>query len=150
MLEIDLAFSGSNGAGYGAAKEDTGPPAVIAAISARGTTVHARLSELRFAKVLMVSAIVWLGPLTALLHFAGSTSVLSIAVFYSKMAVVTFGGAYAMFAHMAQQAVSINWPVTVLASMAFLATFRFKTGMLTTFVACSALCVLYSSRFGVP
>jgi chromate transporter len=73
---------------------------------ARGTPEHARPSTARFAKVLMVSAVVWLGPLAALLYFAGPANVFtSIAAFNSKMAVVTFGGAYAVLAYMAQQAV---------------------------------------------
>ena len=42
----------------------------------------------------------------ALLATLGSANVFSqIAVFFSKMAVVTFGGAYAVLAYVAQQAV---------------------------------------------
>jgi chromate transporter len=56
-----------------------------------------------------VSAIwlaLWLVPVFALLATLGSANVFSqIAVFFSKMAVVTFGGAYAVLAYVAQQAV---------------------------------------------
>jgi chromate transporter len=49
---------------------------------------------------------VWLGPVGVLLIAFGSTNVFSqIAVFFSTMAVVTFGGAYAVLAYVAQQAV---------------------------------------------
>ncbi len=48
----------------------------------------------------------WLVPVIALLATLGSGNVFSeIAVFFSKMAMVTFGGAYAVLAYVAQQAV---------------------------------------------
>jgi chromate transporter len=58
------------------------------------------------------SAVVWGGlwliPLTALLWFKGVPDVLADeALFFSKMAVVTFGGAYAVLAYVAQQAVEV-------------------------------------------
>ncbi|WP_456237113.1 chromate efflux transporter [Arenibaculum pallidiluteum] len=50
--------------------------------------------------------VLWLGPVAALLLMLGTGNVFSqIAVFFSKMAVVTFGGAYAVLAYVAQQAV---------------------------------------------
>lgn len=53
----------------------------------------------------------WLAPVAALLAFAGPSNVFTrIAVFFSEMAVVTFGGAYAVLAYVAQQAVqSYHW-----------------------------------------
>jgi chromate transporter len=51
----------------------------------------------------------WLVPVAALLLALGSTHVLSsIAVFFSKLAVVTFGGAYAVLAYVAQAAVQTH------------------------------------------
>ncbi|MGB9142620.1 MAG: chromate efflux transporter [Aestuariivirga sp.] len=51
-------------------------------------------------------AAIWLLPLALLLITLGSDHVLSkIAVFFSKLAVVTFGGAYAVLSYMAQAAV---------------------------------------------
>jgi len=48
----------------------------------------------------------WLTPVVALVAFAGAGNVFTtIAVFFSEMAVVTFGGAYAVLAYVAQQAV---------------------------------------------
>ena len=50
--------------------------------------------------------VLWLVPVFALLVGLGMADVFSkIAVFFSKMAVVTFGGAYAALAYVAQQAV---------------------------------------------
>jgi chromate transporter len=55
--------------------------------------------------------LLWLGPVVALVAFAGPDNVFSrIALFFSEMAVVTFGGAYAVLAYVAQQAVqSYHW-----------------------------------------
>jgi chromate transporter len=50
--------------------------------------------------------VLWLVPVAALLLTVGGTNVFSeIAVFFSKMAMVTFGGAYAVLAYVAQEAV---------------------------------------------
>jgi chromate transporter len=49
---------------------------------------------------------VWLVPLAALALFLGPRHVLTeVGVFFSKLAIVTFGGAYAVLAYMAQAAV---------------------------------------------
>jgi len=67
---------------------------------------HARPNlgwSLRIGAVLLL---LWLGPVVLLLALLGSNNVFSeIAVFFSKMAVVTFGGAYAVLAYVAQQGV---------------------------------------------
>jgi chromate transporter len=53
----------------------------------------------------------WLAPVVALVLLLGHGSVFSqIAIFFSTMAVVTFGGAYAVLAYVAQQAVeTYHW-----------------------------------------
>src|SRR5213082_614484 len=60
-------------------------------------------------RALRVSAIwlaLWLGPVIAIIATLGLGHTYSeIGLFFSKMAVVTFGGAYAVLAYMAQQAV---------------------------------------------
>src|SRR5829696_5219275 len=53
--------------------------------------------------------VVWLLPVAACLLLLGPGHVLSqIALFFSKLAIVTFGGAYAVLAYMAQQAVEVH------------------------------------------
>ena len=63
----------------------------------------------RLRYLLGVSAVwlaLWLVPVTVLLVIFGTQNVFSqIALFFSKMAMVTFGGAYAVLAYVAQQAV---------------------------------------------
>ena len=63
--------------------------------------------SLRWAlRVSSIFLLLWLGPLLLLLATAGPDSVFSkIGLFFSQMAVVTFGGAYAVLAYVAQQAV---------------------------------------------
>jgi chromate transporter len=61
------------------------------------------------ARALRVSALwlaLWLGPVLVVAAALGGSNVFTdIGAFFSKMAVVTFGGAYAVLAYMAQQAV---------------------------------------------
>lgn len=53
-----------------------------------------------------VALILWLAPVAVLVFTLGNGNVFAeIAVFFSKMAVVTFGGAYAVLAYVAQEAV---------------------------------------------
>jgi len=67
---------------------------------------HARPNLTRAFAVAGIWLTLWLVPVIALLATLGADNVFSqIAVFFSKMAVVTFGGAYAVLAYVAQQAV---------------------------------------------
>ena len=61
----------------------------------------------RSLRVLAIWGTIWLGPVLVLLLVFGPDHVFSnIALFFSKLAMVTFGGAYAVLAYMAQEAVS--------------------------------------------
>jgi chromate transporter len=67
---------------------------------------HVRPSVPRALKVSAIWLLLWLVPVGALLIAFGQANVFSqIALFFSKMAMVTFGGAYAVLAYVAQQAV---------------------------------------------
>jgi len=67
---------------------------------------HTRPTVARALRVSSVWLALWLIPVIALLVTLGRGNVFSeIAVFFSKMAMVTFGGAYAVLAYVAQQAV---------------------------------------------
>ena len=68
---------------------------------------HAHPSAPRALRVATFWLALWLAPVIAVAVFAGTGNVFTnIAVFFSKMALVTFGGAYAVLAYVAQQAVS--------------------------------------------
>ena len=96
------AFSGAGGHGAGGA----GTLSEAHSRLGEGTPEHAR-ANLRWA--LSIGAVflaLWLVPVALLYVGLGPRSVFTdIAVFFSKMAVVTFGGAYAVLAYVAQQAV---------------------------------------------
>jgi chromate transporter len=76
--------------------------------SALGETVpaHARPSTAWSLRIGGFFLVLWLAPIAALLLLTGPGNAFAdIAVFFSKMAVVTFGGAYAVLAYVAQEAV---------------------------------------------
>lgn len=65
----------------------------------------------RLVRVVVVWSSLWLVPFAAIVFIAGPGNVFSqIGWFFSKLAVVTFGGAYSVLAYMAQEAVeSYGW-----------------------------------------
>ncbi|MES2056416.1 MAG: chromate efflux transporter [Pseudomonadota bacterium] len=72
---------------------------------------HANPGFRQSLRVALIWLALWLLPVAALLLLLGSGSVFSqIATFFSTMAMVTFGGAYAVLAYVAQEAVqSYHW-----------------------------------------
>jgi len=67
---------------------------------------HAHASWRQTSRAVLTCLALWLVPVAALVLLLGPTNVFSsIAIFFSKMAVATFGGAYAVLAYVAQQAV---------------------------------------------
>src|SRR5262249_19829986 len=90
-------------AGHAAGKDKS---AVVDDMLGEGIPEHAGPTVARALAVAAIWLALWLIPVIALLTMLGSANVFSqIAVFFSKMAVVTFGGAYAVLAYVAQQAV---------------------------------------------
>jgi chromate transporter len=80
--------------------------APLDALLDRETPEHARPSAGRTLRVAAIWGTLWATPVLLLLATLGSHHVFTqIAIFFSKMAVVTFGGAYAVLAYVAQQAV---------------------------------------------
>ena len=112
--------------GHGAAKAAQDAPALIDEAFAREVPPHVRPSLARFMLVAVVGGTIWLGPLIVLFATLGPANVFTaIAAFNSKMAVVTFGGAYAVLAYMAQQAVeTYHWlrPGEMLVGLGFAET----------------------------
>ena len=100
--------------------------AAIDAAFTREIPEHVRPSLRRLIKVGALGLAVWLGPVLTLFVTAGADNVFTtIATFNSRMAVVTFGGAYAALAYMAQQAVEhYHWlkPQEMLVGLGFAET----------------------------
>jgi len=101
-------------------------PAIIDAAFAQRIPDHVSPSFARLAKTAIIGIVVWFAPLLVLLASVGPSNVFTIiAGFNSKMAVVTFGGAYAVLAYMAQQAVEhYHWlkPDEMLVGLGFAET----------------------------
>jgi chromate transporter len=67
---------------------------------------HAPVPLSRTIKTAALWLVIWIAPLVVLAALLGRGHVTTeIALFFSKLAVVTFGGAYSVLAYMAQQAV---------------------------------------------
>ncbi|MBX7197568.1 MAG: chromate efflux transporter, partial [Sandaracinaceae bacterium] len=75
-------------------------------MEARGELAHAAPSWSRALRVLVVCGALWALPFVLATALAGPQSVyLDEATFFSEVAMVTFGGAYAVLAYVAQRAV---------------------------------------------
>ncbi len=60
----------------------------------------------RSLRIIAVGGVLWVAPVLALVPiFGAETTYTAVAIFFSKMAVITFGGAYAVLAYVAQAAV---------------------------------------------
>jgi chromate transporter len=110
--------------GHGAAGADS--ESLIDCRFAQGLPDHVRPSTIRLVKVTLVGMAVWLAPLLVLWLWLGPRDVLTtVSLFNSKMALVSFGGAYAVLAYMAQQAVEFyHWlkPGEMLVGLGFAET----------------------------
>jgi chromate transporter len=79
--------------------------AVIDSMLGEAIPDHVKPNPTRTLRVTAIWLALWLIPVAALLIGLGPNNVFSqIAIFFSKMAMVTFGGAYAVLAYVAQQA----------------------------------------------
>jgi chromate transporter len=97
-------YAAFRGRGHGAAKD-----AVVAdadTLLGEDLPAHAHPTWRETVRTALVWLALWLAPVAALLIAFSPNDVFSrIASFFSTMAVVTFGGAYAVLAYVAQQAV---------------------------------------------
>ncbi|MBL4918452.1 chromate efflux transporter [Szabonella alba] len=102
------AFRGG-GAGHGPAGKTQ--VADTATLIGEGTPAHARPDRGQMLRVTGLTLMLWLGPVLLLFALYGDQNVFArIAGFFSVMAVVTFGGAYAVLAWVAQEAVqNFGW-----------------------------------------
>lgn len=103
-------FGGGGHAGKEGAPEFKG---VVDLMFERGELAHAEPSARGALAVLAVWLPLWLGPVVLLWALLGGGNVFTqIGGFFSAMAVVTFGGAYAVLAYVAQAAVeTYGWLV---------------------------------------
>jgi chromate transporter len=102
------------------------------------TPEHARPNLRWSVSITGILLALWLVPVAALYVGLGGDNVFTqIAIFFSKMAMVTFGGAYAVLAYVAQQAVEhYHWvqPVEMLDGLGMAETTPGPLIMVTQFV----------------
>jgi chromate transporter len=93
--------------GYGVANRSPHLLALSGADSVATTRRDGRWRQA--AAILAIGLTLWWAPVVlAALLLGGSHVLVAIGVFFSKLAVVSFGGAYALMAYMAQQAVETH------------------------------------------
>lgn len=95
----------------GSSAEAAHERSVVDDMAARGELAHTVPSSGRSVRLLAIFTVLWGGPIALLFYMLGGENVFAQeAAFFSKLAVVTFGGAYAVLAYMAQQAVeTYHW-----------------------------------------
>ena len=93
----------SGGASHAAAKPGDGPALID---DDTATPPHALFSRTRLTWVLLAGALLWLLPMAMLVAAQGLNSTLAVmGLFFSKAALLTFGGAYAVLPYVYQGAV---------------------------------------------
>lgn len=92
--------------GHEAKAKEKDVPTPIADALDENPAAHTQPSLARAVRILSVCSFLWATPIFLLHAFLGGDHVFTMeSVFFSKAAVVTFGGAYAVLAYIAQQAV---------------------------------------------
>ncbi|MEX2455116.1 MAG: chromate efflux transporter [Rhodospirillaceae bacterium] len=96
----------AGGHGDGSAADDA--DFAVERMKARGLLGHTSPSARRAVSVSAICLVLWILPVALLAYLLGPGHVyVQEGLFFSKMAVVTFGGAYAVLAYVAQQAVEV-------------------------------------------
>ncbi|HSV35488.1 MAG TPA: chromate efflux transporter [Ramlibacter sp.] len=109
FLPAQFAAGGGHGSAGGAAKSHADGGYVID--DATPTPEHARFRKSRLAAVVAIGALLWLLPMAALVAVQGWQGALTqMGWFFTKAALLTFGGAYAVLPYVYQGAVEqFHW-----------------------------------------
>ncbi|MFM9853481.1 MAG: chromate efflux transporter [Sphingomonadaceae bacterium] len=130
--------AGSTAFGGGGHSGATGNLSDADSALGEGIIAHAERGGARTIVISLSLLILWLLPLILLIMFAGvDNRFTEIAAFFSKMAVVTFGGAYAVLAYVGQAAVDqFGWlkPTEMLDGLGMAETTPGPLIMVTQFV----------------
>ena len=130
-------FAQAGGHAAGKAPATPAKPCVIG--DDTPTPAHARFSRARLARVLGAGALLWLAPMASLMLWQGWNGALTqMSWFFTKAALLTFGGAYAVLPYVYQGAVEHFTWMTAAQMMDGLALGESTPGpliMVVTFVA---------------
>ncbi|MGH8402265.1 MAG: chromate transporter, partial [Gammaproteobacteria bacterium] len=121
------------------AATDASSDYLIDRLLGRGELRHTRPSIVRLLRALLIWLTIWWAPVLTVIGVFGADSVLAHeGIFFSKAAMVTFGGAYAVLAYIAQRAVAgFHWlsPGQMLDGLALAETTPGPLIMVVQFVA---------------
>jgi chromate transporter len=121
------------GGGHGAADKSFGAALID---DDTPTPEHARFTRARFTRVLLSGLVIWAGAMAALVALTGWGSTLTqMGWFFTKAALVTFGGAYAVLPYVYQAAVEQHQWLTPLQMIDGLALGESTPGPLIMIVA---------------
>lgn len=93
--------------GHGSGTSSSGSAAIIG--DAHGLLDHARPSVARLCALLIVGLLLWALPLSLLQADVGNVTLAQMASFFTKAALVTFGGAYAVLPYVNDHAIAVGW-----------------------------------------
>ncbi len=94
------------GGGHGATRKEDAPHRPCIIDDDTPTPEHARFRKARLASVLVLGAVLWLLPMSVLMLWQGWDATLTqMGWFFTKAALLTFGGAYAVLPYVYQGAV---------------------------------------------
>ena len=80
---------------------------------AEAATAAPGVSPTQTVQTILIWLIIWAAPIALIWAAGGAPILIDVAAFFSKLAVVTFGGAYAVLAYMAQDVVqAFGWLTT--------------------------------------
>ena len=97
----------AGGGGHGAANIES-TPAIID--DDTPTPAHARITTWRLARTVLTAAVAWFLPVGALwATLGGDNALVSMALFFSGAAFLTFGGAYAVLPYVYHGSVAAGW-----------------------------------------
>ena len=91
---------------HGAKGTENAAPAAIDRLLDAGALPHTRTTPRQTLATAALWLAIWLTPVALLIGVAPQSVFTKIAIFFSQMSIVTFGGAYAVLAYVAQEAVA--------------------------------------------
>jgi len=91
---------------HGKAGAEHAAPAAIDRLLDAGALTHTKVTPRQTLATAALWLAIWLAPVALLLGVAPDSVFTKIAIFFSQMSIVTFGGAYAVLAYVAQEAVA--------------------------------------------
>lgn len=108
QLPYPLVIFGAASAGYFLFRKPNKSPLTTNLTTATTTPAHSKPCHQTTIRTLVIGISLWASPLLATYALFGKNMLFDMGVFFSKLAVISFGGAYAVLAYMTQTLVQEN------------------------------------------